>query len=406
MKHPPPSRRILLADCDCFFVQVAQLEDPRGLGCLERVIVGGRAEGRGVVTSASYGARAFGVRSAMPTAHALRLCPDATVVPVPREACSRRSREVRGALERWAPVVEAASIDEFFLDLSGTERLYAGEALAQTAARIQEAVREETGIRISLGGGSQRTVAKLATRLAKPNGVHVVPAGEEAEWMLRWQVADLPSAGPAFVQALERRGIRTVAEARALDRRTLELWLGARRGGWLWERVRGIDPTPVEVRAAAQSLGHERTFATDLHGDDEVRAELLRLVVEVGAGLRDRGRRARTVTVRLRDADRRDRQHSRTLPEGVESDRAIGDAARELLDRLRAERRTGVRLLGVALSRFGPAGGAEQPGLFAAGGESERDQSLSRALDRVRARWGKEALLPARIVGTGGGGTG
>lgn len=399
MATPPPPRRILLADCDCFFVQVAQLEDPEGVGRLERVIVGGRPEARGVVTSASYAARACGVRSAMPTAHALRLCPDAAVVPVHREACGRRSAEVRRALQRWAPTVEAASIDEFYLDLGGTERLYGEEALERTAERIRDATLRETGIRISLGGGTQRTIAKLATRLAKPNGVYVVPAGAEAEWMLRWRVADLPSVGPALAATLERRGIGTVAEARALDRSTLERWLGSARGGWLWERVRGIDTAPVRERKPARSFGHERTFARDLRDEDRVRTELLRLATEVGAGLRARGVRARTLTVRVRDADLRDRQRARTLADGIESDRAIYAEASALLEALRADRWTGVRLLGVTASRLVPAEGREQPGLFDAAGENERDRSLSRAVDRLRERFGDTALLPGRIVG-------
>lgn len=394
-----PPRRILLADCDCFFVQVAQLEDPDGVGRLDRVIVGGSPENRGVVTSASYGARARGVRSAMPTAHALRLCPDAALVPVPREACARRSREVRAVLERWAPAVEAASIDEFYLDLAGTERLYAGAPLERTARCIQRDVLRETGIRISLGGGTQRTIAKMAVRLAKPFGVCVVPAGDEAGWMLRWRLAELPSVGPVLAAALDRRGIRTVAEARALDRGMLEGWLGAGRGGWLWERVRGIDTSPVEPRSPAKSLGHERTFPRDLLGDAPIGTELLRLAGEVGAGLRARGLRARTVTVRVRDADLRDRQHGRTLPAGIESDGAIYAEAAALLAALRAERRTGVRLLGISTSRLESAAGPEQQTLFATDEpESERERDLSRLVDRVRARWGEGALLPGRLA--------
>src|SRR5690625_1347030 len=132
------SRRILLVDCDAFYVQVARLEDPEGAGRADLLIVGGSPEGRGVVSSASYEARRYGVRSAMPTAHALRLCPDALVVPVPRAACTARSAEVRAVLERVAPVVEAASIDEFYLDLTGTEAIYPGQSLAEIGERSEE----------------------------------------------------------------------------------------------------------------------------------------------------------------------------------------------------------------------------------------------------------------------------
>lgn len=392
-------RRILLADCDMFFVQVAMLEDPEGVGRLELVLVGGRPEERGVVTSASYGARRFGVRSGMPTGQALRLCPGATVVPVPRAACTRRSRQVEAVLRRLAPVVEAASIDEFYLDLTGTERLYAGEPLEETAERIRRAVREEAGIAVSLGGGATRTVAKMATRLAKPGGIHVVPAGGEAAFMLRWEVGDLPGVGPVMAEELRRRGVRTVREALAPDEETLVLWLGESRGRWLHQRIRGVDPTPVETGGEAKSLSHERTFPVDLLDDERIEGELLRLVGETGAALRARGLRARTVTVRVRDADFRDRQASRTLPEAVESDRGLHAAARELLRELRARRRTGVRLLGVGVSRFASPGTAEQARLFDdPEAESERDRSLSRVADRIRARFGEGAIQPGRTL--------
>lgn len=396
---PPRYRRILLADCDMFFVQVAMLEDPEGVGKLELVLVGGRPEERGVVASASYGARKFGVHSGMPMSQAVRLCPGAAVVPVARGACSRRSREVQAVLERFAPVVEAASIDEFYLDLSGTERLYGGEPLEATAERIRRAVRDETGIAISLGGGTQRTVAKMATRLAKPFGVHVVPAGREQDFMLRWEVRDLPSVGPVMAEELRRRGVRTVREALALDEATLSLWLGESRGRWLYQRVRGIDPTPVGEESEVKSVSHERTFPEDLHADERVEAEILRLALEVGASLRARGLRARTVTVKVRDADFRDRQASRTLTEAVESDRAIHAAARALLRELRARRRVPLRLLGVGVSRFAAPEGETQTRIFdEAGVESERDRSLSRVADGLRARFGSAALQPGRIV--------
>jgi DNA polymerase-4 len=393
-------RRILLADCDMFFVQVAKLEDPEGVGRLELVMVGGRPESRGVVTSASYGARRFGVRSGMPMSQAVRLCPGATVVPVPRAACSRRSREVEAVLRRFAPTLEAASIDEFYLDLSGTERLYGGEPLDATAERIRRAVREQTGISVSLGGGTTRMIAKMATRLAKPEGIHVVPAGAEQEFMLRWEVGDIPSVGPVMAEELHRRGVRSVRDALALDEATLSLWLGESRGGWLFRRVRGIDPTPVGEAVETKSVSHERTFARDLQGDDEIEAELLRLAVDTGSTLRRKRLRGRTVTVKVRDADFRDRQASRTLPEAVESDRAIHDTARSLLARLRAQRRTPVRLLGVGVSSLAPTDGPGQMALFdAAFAETEKDRSLSRAADAIRARFGAGALQPGRILG-------
>ncbi len=157
-----PPRRILLVDCDAFFVQVARLQDPEGAGRTPLLLVGGSAEGRGVVTSASYACRPFGVRSGMPMGEALRLCPEARVVPVPRRACVERSRAVLGTLRELAPVVQAASIDEFYLDLTGMERLLRDEPLEASGERIRTRVRERTGISVSVGGGTNRLVAKLA----------------------------------------------------------------------------------------------------------------------------------------------------------------------------------------------------------------------------------------------------
>jgi DNA polymerase-4 len=399
---PAPLRRILLVDCDAFFVQVARMEDPEGAGKEELLIVGGRPEERGVVASASYATRRYGVRSAMPVAQALRLCPAAKVVPVPRAACSRKSREVRAVLERFAPVVEPASIDEFYLDLTGTEALYGGEPLEATAERIRRAVREATGIAVSIGGGTQRLIAKLAVGEAKPNGVRIVPPGGEAEYMLRFELADIPGVGPVLAERLRRLGMRTVPDALRHDERTLCEWIGEAQGRSLYRKIRGIDPTPVRSGREAKSISREETFPRDLHGDDELETELLRLVMRAAADLRSEGLRARTVTVKLRDHDFRTRQAGRTLPEAIESDRAIHTVALELLRKLRAARRTGARLLGVSLSQLGHAGGPEQFTLFdgpaADRPETDRDRRLSRTLDELRGRFGAGAVVPGKVL--------
>ncbi|HEX9279624.1 MAG TPA: hypothetical protein VF890_03210, partial [Gemmatimonadales bacterium] len=226
-------RRILLADADAFYVAVARLVDPEGAGRAPFLIVGGSADRRGVVTSASYEARRFGVHSAMPMGRAVRLCPKAMVVPVPWEACAAKSRHIREVLERFTPVVEQASSDEFYLDLSGTERLYGGEPLAATATRIREAVLAETSLSVTVGGGTSRFVAKLATNVAKPSGVLVVPAGEEGEFLRRFTLADLPLVGPKFQERLRRLGLRTVEDVLRHDRATLVAWLGQREADWL-----------------------------------------------------------------------------------------------------------------------------------------------------------------------------
>ncbi len=386
-------------DCDSFFVQVARLADPEGVGKEPLLLVGGRSD-RGVITSASYAAREYGVRSGMPTRRARRLCPDAAVVPVPRGACVERSRAVRTVLDELSPVVQAASIDEFYLDLTGTERLFKGEELAVTADRIRRVVRERTEVAVSLGGGTQRVVAKVATRLAKPDGVHVVPPGGEAAFMAQFQLEQLPGIGPAFLERLKQKGLATCAEAAAVEREWLARWFGPHRGAWLWERVRGMDASEVDARERRKSISSERTFFADIDDDDELERRLLQLSCSVGGQLRAKQLRARTVTVRLRDHDYRTRQAGSTQPEGVETDHAIFRVAASLLHSLRHRRRTPARLLGVGVSNLVRQVSAEQLE-FLAGEEkleTERDRTIARAVDRIRDRYGREALRPGRVL--------
>ena len=352
-----------------------------------------------MVASVSYEARRHGVRSAMPTAQALRLCPGAAVVPMPRAACVRRSREVRRALEELSPVVRPASIDEFYLDLSGTERMLAGESFEDTARRIRETVLARTGISVSAGGGTRRIIAKLATGLAKPAGVHIVPAGEESAFMRRFDLEDIPGIGPAFLAELEGRSLRSVTDVLRVQPDWLERWFGARRGRWLHDRVRGLDgegTLPVRER---KSVSVERTFATDVSDDDELDGTLSRQVNSVARRVRRLGGGARTITVKIRDRDFATRQCSRTLPRPVESDQAILRVARELLPNsapgagLRASARR-------RRSGFSNEAQAAQLALFqdAEDPDPDRARRISRVMDLARNRFGDDALGPGRSL--------
>jgi DNA polymerase-4 len=400
MVELPSPRRILLVDCDMFYVQVARLEDPEGAGRQDLLIVGGSPTGRGVVTSASYACRAFGVRSAMPTAEALRLCPDAVVVGVDRRAVTRRSAEVRMALKDLSPVVQAASVDEFYLDLTGTERLFHEEPLETTANRIREDVLHRTGIGVSIGGGTNRLIAKMATRPAKPGGVFIVPAGGEKAFVGGLALAEIPGVGPALLKTLGAKGLTTVAEARAVDSQWLIRWLGESRARWLQARMQGRDDSPVVGGEPRKSISSERTFAEDIDDDDELVRRLLKLTVGISASLRGKGLQARTLTVKLRDGDFTTRQRSHTFPASVESDGVIFPVARELLHDLRRQRRTGARLLGVGLSNLTRSHGPGQLALFEEESphETERTRALNEAVDGLRGRFGHDAVLPAGIV--------
>jgi len=379
---------------------VARLVDPDGVGKAPLVIVGGSAERRGVVTSASYEARAYGVHSAMPMARAIRLCPGATVVPVPWEACARKSREIRDVLRRFTPAVEQASSDEFYIDLTGTDELYRGEPLATTARRIREAVARETALTVSIGGGTSKLIAKLAAGVAKPrpgtpaDGVLVVAPSAELEFMRQFALADIPFVGPRFQERVGKLGLRTVVDVLRYERATLVGWLGQREGRWLHERVRGIDHAPVDPAREPRSISRDETFPQDLADDAALAARLRALADRAAADLREVGLLARTVTVKLRDADFTTRQASRTLSDPVHSERVVYEVARDLLRKLRAARRMPARLLGVAVSQLVTPDATAQLSLLAAVRplETERDRTISRVIDEVREKFGSDAL--------------
>jgi DNA polymerase-4 len=380
-------------------VSVARLVDPDGAGRAPCLIVGGASRQRGVVTSASYEARAFGVTSAMPMARAIRLCPQAMVVPVPFAACTRKSREIRRVLGRYSPVVETASQDEYYLDLTGTERLYRDEPLETTARRMREAVLAETRISVSIGGGTNKLVAKMAATLAKPGGVHIVPAGSEAAWMRRFQLADLPFVGPRAQERLSRFNMRSVDDALGAGRDNLARWFGEREGAWLWDRIHGVDRGTVASGGEAKSISRDETFSVDVDDDAILARELLRQVDRAAGDLREDGLLARTVTVRVRDADFTDRQASRTLSAPVLSDRAILRVAKELLKHLREARRTPARLLGVGLSGLVRDDvPAQLPLLEVAtpSAESAQDRAVAKVVDEVRRRLGDDAVIVGR----------
>lgn len=402
------ARRILLADADAFYVAVARMVDPDGAGKAPLLIVGGTRESRGVVCSASYEARKFGVRSAMPIARALRLCPDAMCVPVPRRACSEKSRAIRVVLERHAPVVEGASVDEWYLDLAGTEGLYNHETLAATATRIRDDVTKETGLSVSIGGGTTKLVAKMAVERAKPKpgsgatGVYIVAEGEEGRFLATFDLADIPLIGPRFQERLAKLGMRTVPDVLQYDLATLKQWLGQREAEWLYERVRGIDDSTVEAFGEAKSISRDETFPVDIDDDDELGRELLALVTRAAADLRSDGLTARTVSVRIRDYDFKTRQTSRTLDAPVISDRVILQVAHRLLAKLRLARRVPARLLGVGLSSLAIDAAADQLTLFeradATVAETNRDRVIARVVDQVRAKFGDRGIFPAGLA--------
>ncbi len=394
-------RRILLADADAFYVAVARAVDPDGAGKTALLIVGGSRESRGVVCSASYETRKFGVRSAMPIARALRLCPGAMCVPVPFKECIRRSAEIREALQHYTPVVEGASIDEWYLDLTGTEGIYQHEPLAATAHRIREGIRAQTGLTLSIGGGTNKLIAKMAVDRAKPSrggeGILIVEPGSEQDFLRSCALADIPLVGPKFQARLAQRGLITVDDVLRHDLAALERCISKREAHWLWNRVHGRDEGDVFHRTMNRGISRDETFAKDLTEDGDIERELLRLVTRAAADMRGDGLTARTVAVRLRDWDFKTRGAQRTLPEPVVSDRVILRVAHELLAKLRSARRVPARLVGVRLSGLKPVVAVDQLELPTTGEETERDRGLARAIDRVRGKFGPKSILPGGL---------
>ena len=309
-------------------------------------------------------------------------------------------------LQRFTPVVEGASIDEWYLDMGGTERLYDDEPLERTAHRIRDAVRAETSLSISIGGGTNKLVAKMAVEVAKPkpgntaSGVHIVAPGDEASFLKRFLLAEIPLVGPKFQNRLERAGLRTVNDVLEHPLSELVRWFGEREGHWLWDRVRGIDSGEVEGHGDQKSMSREETFALDINDDAELERELFALVARVASDMRTELLAARTIRVKIKDADFRIRQAGRTLPDAVVSDRVIYAVARELLHTLRSRRRTAARLIGIALSSLVTNPEPPQLALFeerSASLETERDRTVARTMDVVRRKFGQDAITAARL---------
>ena len=380
-----PGRPVLHVDLDAFFVAVERVRDPRLRG--RPVVVGGAPGERGVVAAASYEAREYGIRSAMPMAQALRLCPDLIRVPGSRALYARASRAVFAILEQYSPVVEPVSIDEGYLDLGGTERLF-GRAV-DAAERLRREVRERLRLDLTVGVARNRLVSKVASAFAKPCGLFEVRPGQEPRFLAPLPVTALPGVGPVTGRRLQDLRIERLGILAATEPWFLEEVFGA-GGAVLQARARGEDDTPVCPAGEgpeARSLGHEETFACDTDDHGFLRARLQALLEAAARRLRARGLLARKVAVRVRYADFVTRSRECTLPEATDHDLELLEPACELLDRM-AARRTLVRLLGVRLG--GLRRGWWQASLLAP--ERARERGLLSTLDRLRERYGLAAV--------------
>jgi DNA polymerase IV len=382
-------RTILHVDLDAFFAAVEQRDRPELRG--KPVIVGGGGPNqRGVVSTASYEARRFGVHSAMPLREAGRLCPDGIFLPVNGAKYVAVSREVMAILRRFTPLVEPVSIDEAFLDVTGSRALFGdGETIAR---RIKEAVHAETDLTISVGVATTKLVAKIASDLRKPDGLVVVPPGEEAAFLEPLAITRLWGVGAKSAAALREYGVRTIGDLAALPADLLVRRFG-KHGASLGERARGLDADPVSGRDPAKSIGHEHTFDVDTSDREVIERTILGMAEGVAGRLRDSGVKASTVTVKIRDSSFRTITRQRTLPEATDLTEPIFRTALELA---RPEvRGLRIRLLGVTASGLGER---DQLALF--GADDPRRRRVVEAADEVRHRFGERAITRARLVGS------
>ena len=379
----PGTRTILHVDMDAFFAAIAVLDDPSLKG--KPVLIGGTGP-RGVVSTASYEARKFGCGSAMPMAQARRLCPQAVCVKVPGARIREKSSAVFAVLERYAALVQPVSVDEAFLDLTGSERLM-GEGVA-VARELKETIKRETGLTASVGVAFNKFLAKLASDLEKPDGLTVVTPANLDTVLLPLGVGKLWGVGPATQRALEQRGIKTVGDLRGWSEAQLTQRFG-QHGEKLYRLARGIDDRPVVPDRQAKSIGHEQTFGQNLTDPDAVREVLLGQAEQVGYRLRKDGALAKGVTVKIRYGDFETVTRSATLEPATDLTDELWKAARGLFDTWAAAGFRSVRLIGVSAGPL--VRGGAQMALF---GQPERARrhGLDEALDKINAKFGKRAV--------------
>jgi DNA polymerase-4 len=371
---------------DAFFVEVERLRRPELAG--KAVVVGG-AGPRGVVAAASYEARRHGVHSAMPAGQARRLCPHAVFLPPDHAAYREASKEVFEVIGSFTAHVEPLSVDEAFLDIGGLRLHYPSPAAA--GEELRSRLREQTRLPASVGIATTKFVAKLASEAAKPDGLLVVPAGAELEFLHPLPVRALWGVGEATHARLEELGVATVGDVAALPRSLLERRLGSAVGGHLHDLAGGIDEREVEAGEGAKSISTEHTYGEDLVDDAAVEREVLRHAHHLAQRLRDAGTAARTVTLKVRFSDFSTVTRSETLGNAVDTAHDLYEIGRRLLARARPPRRP-VRLLGLGGTGLEPSGEPRQLDL-----DPRPWEDLEGALDRIRGRFGSDAVGPARL---------
>jgi DNA polymerase-4 len=373
---------------DAFYASVEQRDQPALAG--QPVIVGGTGR-RGVVSTASYEARRFGVKSAMATGLARRLCPHGIFVPPRMGRYVELSQQIMAVLARFSPTVEPLSLDEAFLDATGTEALFGPPV--ELAWRIQRAIKDEVQLTCSVGAATNKFVAKVASDVKKPFGIVVVTPGEEQEFLAPLPVERLWGVGPRTGERLRADGLVTIADVAAADPGALQRRYGA-LGTHLVALAHGHDDRPVDDSHERKSLGAERTLDDDIHGVEAVRQQLIPLVDEVSSGLRHAGLRAGGVRLKLKYADFHRTSRELLLREPAQDSASLMASLEQLLPRVDLARP--IRLVGLAATHLQTATRPRQVSLFDAP-RTDKHEALGRALDAIQARHGRQAVTRGAV---------
>jgi len=383
MKQGNSTSTIFHADLDAFYVEVERQYDHSLLG--KPVIVGGMGP-RGVVATASYEAREFGVHSAQPTTIARKLCPQACFLPGNHSLYSEVSKQFMNILRQYSPTVLSVSIDEAYLDMSGTKEIYGPPVGA--AETIRQNIRDSIGLPVSIGIGPNKLVAKVCTEYAKPDGIFQIEQIGAERFFAPQPVRNLPGIGPKAEKALNNLKIFTLGEVAMAPDGLLRRALGPNRAGHIKSRAKGIDNTPLQEPRRAKSMSAETTFDEDISSQSEMEVALKKLIERVGTRLRKSGNVARGVSVKLRFRDFATitRQHTLTTPS--DGDQTIYQTAQALLLTAMRERNESIRLIGISVTGLDQR--ATQLSLLDSHSKTDSDTSL--ALDAIRERFGFESI--------------
>lgn len=382
------NRHILHIDMDAFYASVEIRDNPALAG--KPVLVGGTPRQRGVVAACSYAARHYGVHSAMPMSQALRLCPQAVVLPVRMSRYVEVSTQIRNIFFAFTPEVEPLSLDEAFLDVSGCLSLFGSAELI--GRRIKQEIREKTGLTASVGVAPNKFLAKLASDLNKPDGFRVITERDALEVLDPLPVSRIWGIGKVTSRNLEKIGIHTILQLRTAPRYQLSMIFGNQTEEVL-ELAQGMDTRPVEPHAKTKSISAEETFPTDIQDKDVLEAILMHQIEEVAQRLRSEGLQCRTLTLKLRYGDFKTITRSSTLDSPTAITKILLEKAGLLLEQWHRRSAGPLRLLGFGASGLSPAGSGQQ--LLFSSPEDEKQKKVDAVFDQIREKYGRDSLKHA-----------